>query len=663
MSRQAPQPSPDSAGARSAGPPAGVSTQTRSHAARPGHIRKTGSGPTHTPAATAGRERTILRLFTYLSKKHAVYCALLVVLIAAQCYLDLRLPDYIANLTQLVETEGSQVSEVLIQGGYMLLCALGSMALAIVVCLLASQVASAMAMRVRAAVYGKTLSLNPGELHQFSTASLINRCTNDITQVQAVVAMGLQVMVKSPIMAVWAVAKIAGKSWQWTTATAVAVAVLIGLILVVFIMAIPRFNRIQELTDDINLVMRESLGGIRVLRAYNAQAYQQQKFKTINEDLRRNHTVITRVMQMVPPMVTFANSGLTLAVYWIGAYLIAGAAAATRLDIFADMVVFSNYAMQVLMSFMMLNIIFVMLPRAQVSARRILAVIDAPAHIKDGTQTQGSAADDKTGTVEFRNVDFCYPGSGGTCLENISFVARPGQTVAFIGATGSGKTSLVNLIPRLYDASAGQVLVDGRDVREWQLKELRSRIGYVTQKAELFSGTVAGNVAFGRTMPGEGPTPATMDLQLSHLDPETRVQVDKALEVSQSDGFVQQMDGGLQAPIAQEGTNVSGGQKQRLSVARALAADPEILIFDDCFSALDFSTDKALRQQLQEQYSHTTRLIVAQRIGTIRDASCIVVLDHGRVVGQGTHEELLQNCPTYQEIAQSQLSEKELAHG
>jgi ATP-binding cassette subfamily B multidrug efflux pump len=584
------------------------------------------------------------KLFRYLTKRQWAYVCAALVFIVAQVWLDLKLPDYMSEITTLVETQGSALSDILAQGGYMLLCALGSMAASVIVGFLAAKAAAGLARTLRALVYDKTMDFSMEEINRFSSSSLINRCTNDITQVQTLVAMGLQAIVKAPILAVWAVVKIAGKSWQWTTATAAAVLFLCLMLTLTLLFALPRFRRIQGLTDNLNRVTREQLTGIRVVRAFNAERYQEGKFAQANDELTQTNLAANRVMALMSPTMTLINSGLTLAVYWIGAYLIEAADAGRKLGVFSDMVVFSNYAMQVILAFMMLNMIFVLLPRAQVSAKRILEVLNTQSRIRDGA---GAADTGEHGTVEFRHVSFRYPGAGSDTLTDISFKARRGETVALIGATGSGKTTLLNLIPRFYDATAGQVLVDGADVRDCTQKSLRSRIGYVPQKAVLFAGSVRSNVSYGDRGQGEI----------------TDAEVQNAVSVAQGTEFIEAMEGTYDAPIAQGGTNVSGGQKQRLAIARAVAGKPEIFLFDDSFSALDYKTDRALRKALGKQTKDATKIIVAQRIGTIRHADRILVLEHGKIVGAGTHEELMNSCPAYQDIAGSQLSKEELQNG
>ena len=584
----------------------------------------------------------MFKLFRKFKPKERGYIGISLVFIVVQVWLDLKLPDYMSNVTSLVQTEGSSMKDILEQGGYMLLCAFGSMAAAMIVGYFAAKVSAGLAHTLRGQVYDKVMDYSMEEVNRFSASSLINRTTNDITQIQTLVAMGLQAIIKAPILAVWAVVKISGKSWQWTTATAVAVFILIILLGATLIFAVPRFKRIQGLTDNLNRVTREQLTGIRVVRAYNAEEYQEKKFSDTNEELTRTNLTANRVMAIMSPGMTLINSGLTLAVYWLGAYMIEAAGFGEKLGIFSDMVVFSNYAMQVIMAFMMLNMIFILLPRAQVSAKRICEVLETENRINDGKGTE--VEPDMQGYVEFRNVSFRYPGAGDDTLSDISFTARKGETVAFIGATGSGKTTLINLIPRFYDASKGQVLVDGVDVRDYRQKDLRNRIGYVSQKATLFRGTVFSNVAY-----GENGRPAIGTQE-----------VKEAVSIAQAADFVERMPEKYEGVIAQGGANVSGGQRQRLSIARAIARKPEILLFDDSFSALDYKTDHALRKALNETTAQATKLIVAQRIGTIRNADLIIVLEKGQIAGKGRHEELLATCPAYQEIAISQLSKEEL---
>jgi len=567
-------------------------------------------------------------------------------------WLDLKLPGYMSRVTVLVQSEGSNMGEIVLNGAYMLLCAIGSMVSAMVVGYFAARVAAGLSMRLRSGLFDKTLSFSMAEVNKFSIASLITRTTNDINQVQILIAMGLLVLVRAPIMAVWAVVKISGKNWEWTAATGVAVLVLVVMLAVVTSITLPRFRKIQSLIDNLNRVTRENLTGIRVVRAYNAEGYQTAKFEKANEDLTGVGLTAFRTLAVMFPGMGFIMSGLSLSIYWIGAYVIQAARLEDRIFLFSDMVVFSSYAMQVIFAFMMLSMVFVMLPRAAVAARRILEVLDTGVSIEDGSETEGKPGAE--GEIEFRNVSFKYPDAADYVLRDISFTARKGETVAFIGATGSGKTTLVNLIPRFYDATEGEVLVDGRNVKEYTLEALRRRIGYVSQRAVLFSGTVSSNVAYGRG--GEGGTDSGEGAQ------DEAAAVRRAVEIAQSRDFVEKMEGQYEGAVAQGGTNLSGGQKQRLSIARAIYRKPEILIFDDSFSALDYRTDRALREALARETKGTTVLIVAQRIGTIRNADKIIVIDEGRIVGMGTHDELMASCPTYQEIAYSQLSKEELVH-
>jgi ATP-binding cassette subfamily B protein len=573
-------------------------------------------------------------------KKDWLMIVISLVFIVLQVALDLKMPDYMSEITRYVTASGSAMNDVLIAGGKMLACALGSMASSVIVGYFVAKVASGFSMRLRDAVYNKVLSFSMEEVGKFSTASLITRSTNDIQQVQTVIAFGLQAAVKAPIMAVWAIMKIAGKSWQWTAATGAAVAVLLVCIVIVFILVVPKFTKIQGLTDNLNRVTRENLNGIRVVRAYNAEDYQENKFENANAELTNTNLFTQKALAVMSPMMSLISGGLTLSIYWIGMYLINAASGMDKISLFSDMVVFSSYAMQVIMSFMMLTITMMILPRAMVSAKRINEVLSTKNHILDG---RDDSRTDEKGTIEFKNVSFHYPDAQDNILENISFQAKQGETIAFIGSTGSGKTTLINLIPRFYDVSQGEVLVDGRNVKDYSQKALHDKIGYAPQKATLFSGTVASNVSY-----------STEDCEEQRLE--------KALEVSQSSEFVNEMKGKSEASIAQGGTNVSGGQKQRLSIARAIYKHPEILIFDDSFSALDYRTDRVLRGALKKEAKGVTKLIVAQRIGTIKDADRIIVVDDGHIAGQGTHKELLDTCEVYREIAESQLSKEELAN-
>ena len=587
----------------------------------------------------------MLKLFKRFQRKEAVMILVCLIFIIGQVWLDLTMPDYMSEITTLVQTEGSAMSEIWLAGGNMLLCALGSLVLSIMTGFLAAQVAASFSKRLRAGIFQQVEGFSMEEINRFSTASLITRTTNDVTQIQMLVAMGLQVLLKAPIMAVWAIGKIQSKSWQWTAATFAAVAFMLVLIIIAVAFAMPRFKRIQTLTDNLNRVTRENLTGLRVVRAYNAEGYQEGKFQEANQALTSNNLAANRGMAIMFPGMNLVMNGLTLAIYWIGAYLIGaipltGApAVAQRVGVFSDMVVFSSYAMQVVAAFMMLVMIYIIWPRVSVSGKRVLEVLETKPTITDGTRQTGLPG--REGEVEFRDVSFRYPDAAENVLEHVSFRAKKGQTVAFIGATGSGKSSLINLVPRFYDATQGQVLVDGVDVREYTLEALHQKLGYVPQRAVMFSGTIASNVTY-----GAGNT--------------TEEQVKQAVQIAQAADFVE--SAGYHGPVAQSGANLSGGQKQRLAIARAVCRKPEIYMFDDSFSALDYRTDRALRQALKRETAGVTSLIVAQRIGTIRDADLILVLDDGKVVGQGTHQELLKSCEVYRQIALSQLSKEELEH-
>ena len=587
----------------------------------------------------------MLKMLKYLTKKDWMLVLLSFVFVIGQVYLDLKLPDYMSEITRLVQTPDSQMRDILSAGGNMLLCALGSLSLAFIVGYFAARIASNLSWKLRSSVYDKIESFSLAEINKFSTASLITRSTNDITQVQNIVAMGLQLMIKAPITAVWAISKILGKGIEWTVATGGAIVGLLILISIVMIFAMPRFKKIQKLTDRVNLGTRENLTCIRVVSAYNAEKYQSNKFEEVNNELTKNNLVINRVMGIMQPGMMFIMSGLTLAIYWIGAVLINNADMMDKMDLFSNMIVFSSYAMQVIMSFVMLTMIFIMLPRASVSAKRILEVLETKESIVDGKGNIKETS--KTGEIEFRNVSFKYPDSEDSeyILQDISFTAKKGETVAIIGSTGSGKTSLINLIPRFYDVTEGEVLVNGVNVKEYKQKELNNILGYVQQKAALFTGNILSNVAFGDN--GKG--------NYSEED------VISAVEIAQGAEFVEKMPDTYKSAISQGGKNVSGGQKQRLSIARAICRKPQIYIFDDSFSALDYKTDRKLRSVLKKETTDATNLIVAQRIGTIIDADKIIVLEEGQIVGMGTHKELLENCKVYQEIALSQLSKEELA--
>ena len=583
----------------------------------------------------------MLKLIRKMRRSDVLMALVCSVLVLGQIYFDLELPDYMSDLTVLIETPGSTMSDILHTGLEMLGCTLASAALCILCGYLTAKVAAGFALTTRERVFNKIADFGQHEMMSFSVPSLINRTTNDITQVQMVIAMGLQLLIKSPIMAVWAVIKIIDKSWELSVITAGFIVALLMVMVIVIALVVPRFRRVQKLTDKINLVARENLTGINVVHAYNAEDYQNEKFEKSNSELMRTQLFNQRTFAFLTPVMQLGMNALALVIYWVGASLVNAVPAedtAVRLETFSNIVVFGTYATYVIMSIMMLVIIIMLLPAAQVSAQRINEVLGSKTDIHEGTRSDSP----ETGTVEFRHVSFHYP-DGGDVLEDISFKANRGETVAFIGATGSGKTTLVSLIARFYDATGGEVLVDGVNVKDYTFDALYDRVGYVTQKAVLFSGTVKSNVLFGKSRGGRGDA-----------------DVGKALDLAMASEFVDRLPQGMDSPIAQGGTNVSGGQKQRLSIARALAREPEILIFDDSFSALDYRTDAALRAGLKSELGSTTRLIVAQRIGTIRNADKIIVLDDGKAVGIGTHDELMQNCPVYQEIARSQLSSEEL---
>lgn len=585
----------------------------------------------------------MFRLMRNFTKKEWILAAVSIVFIVLQVWLELTMPDYMSEITRLVQTEGSKMSEILTSGGMMLLCALGSLLASVATAVCAAKIAVNFSGAVRSKLFSKVQSFSMEEIGRFSTASLITRSTNDVTQVQMLIVMGLQMIIKSPIMAVWAICKIAGKQWQWTITTAAAVVILLSIVCICMAITTPKFKKMQKLTDDINRVTRENLSGLSVVRAYNAEAYQENKFDKANDALTQNQLSAQRTMAFMMPSIQLIMNGLTLAVYWIGAILINEAMMPDKISLFSDMVVFSQYAVQVVMSFMMLVMIFMMLPRASVSAKRINEVLDTEPTIIDGSETEGKSG--HVGEVEFRNVSFRYPDADGYVLQNISFSAKKGETVAVIGSTGCGKSTVINLIPRFYDVTEGEVLVDGVNVRDYSQRSLRNKISYISQKAMLFTGTVRSNIVYG----DNGRKPADDDA------------VRSAVSTAQAAEFVDKLADGYDGYVAQGGSNLSGGQKQRISIARAIARDPEIFIFDDSFSALDYKTDRALRKALDSECGDATRIIVAQRIGTIRDADRIIVLDEGKIVGMGRHDELMKNCEVYQQIALSQLSKEELA--
>lgn len=582
----------------------------------------------------------MIKLFRYLKKKEIIGILISLVLVIVQVWLELTMPDYMSEITRLVQTEGSLMSDILIAGGKMCLCAFGSLISSIVVCFLASNIASSFATVIRSKIFEKTGKFSIAEMKKFSTSSLITRTTNDVTQVDMVIGLGLQMLVKAPIMAVWAILKILNKGLEWSILTGVCVVILLVTVSIILIIVLPRFERVQKLIDRINGVTRENLTGIRVIRAFNAEKFQTDRFGEVNESLTKQQMFNQSTFAVMMPVMNLVMHGLTLGIYIIGTILIMNAGLTERITIFSNMIVFSSYGMQVIMSFLMLAMIFMMAPRAQISARRINEVLDEKISIIEGN-FDGETKE--KGTVEFKRVSFKYPDADEYLLKNISFKANQGETVAFIGSTGSGKSTLINLIPRFYDATDGSVLVDGVDVKEYKQELLNNKIGYVPQKAVMFTGSVMDNVTFGST-----------DKEI------TSENVEEAIRVAQAESFVREMEDGINSHIARGGTNVSGGQKQRLSIARAIARDPEIYIFDDTFSALDYKTDSILRSELKKHTKNATNIIVAQRIGTIMNADKIIVLDKGECVGIGTHDYLMKNCSIYKEIALSQLSEEEL---
>ena len=626
----------------------------------------------------------MLKLLRYLKRKEWLFFLLSLVFIAAQVWLDLKLPDYMSEITKLVETEGSAMNDIWTAGGMMLLCSLGSLASSVAVCFLASNIAAGFSKRLRSAMYYKVQSFSKNEIGRFSTPSLITRSTNDVMQVQMLIVMSMQVVIKAPLMAIWAITKIAGKAWQWSLATGITVAILMALMALILALTFPRFRRVQWLQDGLNRSARENLTGIRVVRAFNAEKYQHDKFQKSNTELRNNQLFANRAMTFITPIMSLSMNLLSMSIYWIGAILInsvslnGAEALAQRVDIFADMIVFMSYAMQMIMSFLMMAAVFVIAPRAFVAAGRINEVLDTEPSVKDGygepeekdwvsmclLDPDGSenAVIDLHGStvffggdavftirseaasrqmIEFEHVSYRYPGGSGDVLSDISFKIARGQTVAIVGSTGSGKTTLVNLIPRFSDPTEGRILVDGTDVKNYTLKQLSEKISYASQKPLMFTGTVASNVAMGCS-----------------AEPE---RLEAALRIAQAEEFVGSLPDGAESPVARGGVNFSGGQKQRLSIARALCRRSDILILDDSFSALDFKTDRALRNGLKYELGDTTVIIVAQRIGTIMGADKIIVLDDGRIAGIGKHRELLSDCEVYRQIALSQLSEEELA--
>lgn len=581
------------------------------------------------------------KLLKNFGKKEWLLSLICVILVVLQVWLDLKMPDYMSAITQLVQTEGSTIKEIAEQGFYMIACAFGSLISSIIVGYFAANVASRFSATIRGLVFDKVQKFGTEEIKKFSTSSLITRTTNDVTQIEMLIGMGLQLLIKAPIMAVWAILKILNKGLEWSILTAVCVLILLLTIGCLMIIVLPRFAKVQKLIDKVNSVTRENLSGIRVIRAFNAEKYQSKRFEEVNTSLTNMQLFNQRCFAIMMPIMNIIMHGLTLGIYFIGAFLINNAGMVDKITLFSNMVVFSSYGMQVISSFLMLAMIFMMWPRANISAKRINEVLDQAISITDGNFDKTT---EETGTVEFKNVSFKYPDADEYLLKNISFKVSKGETIAFIGSTGSGKSSLINLVPRFYDATDGEVLVDGINVKEYTSKALNNKLGYIPQKAVMFTGTVKSNVAYGESDKKEI----------------TEDEIKEAIKIAQGSEFVEKMDKQYDSHIARGGTNISGGQKQRLAIARAIARNPEIYIFDDSFSALDYKTDSTLRKELKKHTKDATNMIVAQRIGTIINADKIIVLDNGKCVGQGTHKELLKNCEVYKEIALSQLSKEEL---
>ena len=587
----------------------------------------------------------MFKMFKNFTKKDWLIVLLSIILVVVQVWLDLKLPDYMSSITTLIQTEGSAMADILLQGGYMLLCALGSLISAVIVGFLTSRLSASFSLNLRSRIFRKVGKFGMEEIKKFETSSLITRTTNDVTQIEMFIAMGLQMLIKAPIMAIWAVTKILNKNFEWSMLTGVCVVILLLTVITLLIIVFPRFEKVQKLIDKVNGVTRENLTGIRVIRAFNAEKYQQNRFENVNSNLTSMQMFNQKCFAILNPVMNLVMHGLTLGIYIIGAILINNAGLLDKINLFSNMVVFSSYGMQVIASFLMLAMIFMILPRAQVSARRINEVLDSDISIKDGKLDVKDTKE--IGTVEFKNVSFKYPDSEEYLLKNISFKVEKGETIAFIGSTGSGKSTLINLVPRFYDVTDGEILIDGINVKDYTLESLNNKIGYVPQKAVMFTGTVKSNVGYGYN----GKKGASLK------------KIKEAIEVAQGTDFVTKMENTYDAHIARGGTNVSGGQKQRLAIARAIARDPEIYIFDDSFSALDYKTDSTLRKNLKKYTKDATCMIVAQRIGTIINANKIVVLDKGECVGIGTHKELLKKCKVYKEIALSQLSKEELQNG
>ena len=582
----------------------------------------------------------MIKLFKNINFKEWLMILICLILVFIQVWLELKMPDYMSQITVLLQGEGSKMKNILTNGGFMLLCAFGSLISAIITSYLLTIISSKFAKRLRRKIFSKTLNISTAEVKNFSISSLITRTTNDVNQVEMFLSMGVMLLFKAPITAIWGIKKILNKSWQWSALTAGAIVIILLTIGIIVSIVMPRFSIVQKLIDKVNRIIRENLTGIRVIRAFNAEKYQENKFNTENKKLTNTQLFNQKCFAVLHPVMHTSMNLLTLGIYFIGAILIKNSLMANKLTLFGDMVVFSSYAMQIIMSFVMLSMIFMILPRANVSAKRINEVLDIESSIIYGNYSGKTA---ESGVVEFKNVSFKYPDADEYLLEDISFKVEKGQTIAFIGSTGSGKSTLINLVPRFYDATEGEVLVDGVNVKDYNKEALNNKIGYVSQKAIMFDGTVKSNITYGKSK-----------------NKITDEKVKEAIRVAQAQDFVLKMDKTYNSHIASRGTNISGGQKQRLSIARAIAKDPEIYIFDDSFSALDYKTDSILRKELKKYTKEATTLIVAQRIGTILNADKIIVLDNGKVVGSGTHKELLENCDVYKEIAYSQLSRKEL---
>ena len=582
----------------------------------------------------------MIKLFKNINFKEWLMILICLILVFIQVWLELKMPDYMSQITVLLQGEGSKMKNILTNGGFMLLCAFGSLISAIITSYLLTIISSKFAKRLRRKIFSKTLNISPAEVKNFSISSLITRTTNDVNQVEMFLSMGVMLLFKAPITAIWGIKKILNKSWQWSALTAGAIVIILLTIGIIVSIVMPRFSIVQKLIDKVNRIIRENLTGIRVIRAFNAEKYQENKFNTENKKLTNTQLFNQKCFAVLNPVMQTSMNLLTLGIYFIGAILIKNSLMVNKLTLFGDMVVFSSYAMQIIMSFVMLSMIFMILPRANVSAKRINEVLDTESSIIYGNYSGKTA---ESGVVEFKNVSFKYPDADEYLLKDISFKVEKGQTIAFIGSTGSGKSTLINLVPRFYDATEGEVLVDGVNVKDYKKETLNNKIGYVSQKAVMFDGTVKSNITYGKSE-----------------NKITDEKVKEAIRVAQAQDFVLKMDKTYNSHIASRGTNISGGQKQRLSIARAIAKDPEIYIFDDSFSALDYKTDSVLRKELKKYTKDATTLIVAQRIGTILNADKIIVLDNGKVVGSGTHKELLENCDVYKEIAYSQLSRKEL---